>query len=267
MGNLNLNAPIEYRYASLREFAPREHHVNRICYDDVLLLVYEGVLRFSEDGEEREVHPGEYYIQKAGGYQRGDVASDAPKYLFVHFGASETDDENSLRRCGVFDYTRLRSKMQRLDSFEKSGRSLIEKCGVFYAILTELMRNDDECSLAEEMALFISDNYRKALRLEDISNKFNFSKNHIINIFKKEFGLTPFDYLNSVRLREARILLEVSSRSLEDIAYECGFGSYSNFYKRFISAEGLSPAAWRNKVRISPQTHLQTVKNPANRVF
>ena len=64
MAGIDFNSPILYRHASFRYFEKNEHHITRFCIDNVLLLVYEGVLRFSEDGEEKEVRAGEYYIHE-----------------------------------------------------------------------------------------------------------------------------------------------------------------------------------------------------------
>ena len=47
MQGIDLNKPIRYKTASLRFFKEGEHHISRRCPEDVLLLVYDGVLRFS----------------------------------------------------------------------------------------------------------------------------------------------------------------------------------------------------------------------------
>ena len=88
--------------------------------------------------------------------------------------------------------------------------------------------------------------------MEDICRKFNFSKNHIINIFKKDYNVTPVKYINDVKLRRARYLLEVTSESAENIATESGFGDYSHFYKTFYKENGMSPTEWRKQRQFSP---------------
>ena len=64
MLGIDLNRSIKYKCASFRYFEKHEHHVARFCRDNVLLLIFEGILRFSENDEQIEVHAGEYYIQK-----------------------------------------------------------------------------------------------------------------------------------------------------------------------------------------------------------
>ena len=73
MRGIDLDKPITFLYSSLRFFADNEYHVTRYCSDDVLLMVYEGILRFVEDGVSYELHPGEYHIQKGGSYQEGEM--------------------------------------------------------------------------------------------------------------------------------------------------------------------------------------------------
>ena len=85
MRGIDLNKPIVYKHSSLRFFEKNEHHISRVCDDDVLLLVYEGTLRFLENGEEYAVTAGHYHIQQHGSRQAGHLPSDSPKYLYVHF--------------------------------------------------------------------------------------------------------------------------------------------------------------------------------------
>ena len=78
MPGLDLNKPVLYRGASFRFFEKKEHHITRFCRVNVLLLVFDGVLRFSEDGIEREVRAGEYYIQRKNCHQGGASLATAP---------------------------------------------------------------------------------------------------------------------------------------------------------------------------------------------
>ena len=58
MTGIDLNKPALYKHASFRFFEEKEHHTTRFCGDNVLLLVYKGILRFSEDGVKQEVCAG-----------------------------------------------------------------------------------------------------------------------------------------------------------------------------------------------------------------
>lgn len=250
MYGIDLNNPIAYENASLRFFMKNEHHVTRFCKYDVLLLVYEGVLRFSENGVEHEVHPGEYYIQKSDTFQKGNIASDAPKYLYVHFNAQWTDTDTALPFQGEFNCDALKPDMEALNQMSHGDATYIEQTAKFYEILSALYKKKTPPTLAAQIEKFLSQEYLNALSLEKLCRQFSFSKNHIINVFKEAYHVTPFEYINDLKLKRTEYLLEVTSENIESIAYASGFNNYSQFYRLFFRKHRMSPKEWRNIKRI-----------------
>jgi len=288
MKGIDLNQPITYRYSSMRFFDENEHHITRLCREDVLLLVFDGILRFEEDGISYEVYPGEYHIQKCNSFQRGPIASDRPKYLYVHFHGQWTDtdvasfhhtesadagesssscavregvgvlsmpqrqrtDEAFLLPCrGEFDPTALMPFIEDIDRIAHCGYTYTEKAAKFYEILSLLYRGGQKITTANQIAEFIAGEYLNGITLEKLSQQFHFSKNHIINLFKKEYGITPFEYIHALKIQKAERLLMVTSNSAESIARECGFHDYAYFYKVFYKKNKLSPVEWRKLKR------------------
>ncbi len=247
-----MNKPITFLHSSLRFFSENEHHITRFCKDDVLLMVFEGVLRFTEDNICYEIHPGEYHIQKNNTFQKGEKASDSPKYLYVHFLSEWTDDDTVLPFKGTFDYSKAEFLMKELDRLSHTESSLVQKSVIFFELLLLLQRKEKPANLANKIAEFICDENLSELSLEKICKEFHYSKNYIINIFKKEFGVTPVKYINDLRLNRAKYLLEVTSDSLESISLKSGFNDYSHFYKLFCRENGLSPSIWRNEKHTNP---------------
>lgn len=253
MFGIDLNKPIFFSHASMRYFNAGEHHVTRFCKDDVLLMVFDGILRFTEDGVSYEVGQGQYHIQHHGRHQSGSVASDEPKYLYVHFHGEWGEGERCLPRSGEFDIDALRERMERLDHLSHTRHTLTEKSGCFLDIISIIYAKTSRAETgAAKIKEYIRTAYRSEVKLENIAEHFHFSKNHVINLFEREYGITPFVYLYEVRIREAKRMLEATSQSTEDIAYKCGYGTYSNFYRQFKKATGLSPTEWRKKTRITP---------------
>ncbi|MBP3369200.1 MAG: helix-turn-helix transcriptional regulator [Clostridia bacterium] len=251
MYGIDLEKPIAYVGSSLRFFEKNERHVERICMENVLLLVYDGVLRFSEDGAEYEIQSGQYFIQRMNGYQRADNVSDSPKYLYVHFLGEWGDGETCLSRSGNFDYSAMSTIMQKMDKLSHGNYTYTERAGVLYEILSMLYRSTNKIDTpASRIRRFISQNYLDISSLEDICEEFHYSKNHVINIFREEYGITPFEYLNDVRIRRSMYLLEVTSKSIDEIARESGFNHYSHFYRLFIRKNAVSPIEWRRRVRV-----------------
>lgn len=122
----------------------------------------------------------------------------------------------------------------------------------FYKLLLLIKPKETPKSVATQIADFIKNESLAKLSLELLCKEFNFSKNHIINIFKKEFGITPVKYINIVKLNYAKYLLEATSETTEKIASESGFNDYSHFYKQFYRENGISPSAWRKEKQLRP---------------
>ena len=251
MSGINLDKEIKYICASLRYFDENEHHIRRFCEENVLLLVFDGVLRFSENEIEYEIGAGEYFIQKANSRHDGKFASDAPKYLYVHFLCEWSDGEKTLKRRGIFDYYKLKPLIDRLDGDAHESTPYIRQAADFYEILAALYGSEyrKHNSTAVGIADYISKNYSRKITLDMLCDEFHFSKNHILHIFGKEFLLSPIAFLNLTRQKNAEYLLEVTSKPVESIALQCGYPSYSHFYRQFVKKNSISPAKWREEKR------------------
>ena len=253
MNGIGLNGELDYIGASMRIFEEGEKHVNRTCDSEVLLTVFDGVLRFTEDDTEYEVYPGEYFIQRKGGIQRGDKVSDVPKYFYVHFNAlwTNTDNENDkdiLPKRGKFNRDAVFTVAKNFDIIAHGESSKAELNYRFYELLTTLYRSKNKpVTLADNIAAYLKEEYLNGVSLENISEKFNFSKNHIINIFKREYGLTPFEYINELKIKQAEYLLTVTSDTIESISYKSGFNNYSQFFRLFTEKNGMPPKEWRKR--------------------
>ncbi len=104
-------------------------------------------------------------------------------------------------------------------------------------------------NIAKKLKNFMDDDFAESIRLNVKMNNMGLSRKRIVEIFKKEYGITPSCYISELRLAEAKKLLEKSNDEIVTIAFAVGFGSLSTFYKFFKQRTGTSPAAYRNEKR------------------
>lgn len=251
---IDLNSAITYKYASLRSFEKNERHITRLCQDDVLLLVFDGVLRFSEDGIPKEIHAGEYYIQRKNGYQEGLLPSDAPYYFFVHFHGSWCDNRDALAHSGVFDVHRLKELILSLDRASHQGQPYAVQQYLFLKLFLSLRPTDPKDTTAQRIADYIKENVAQLSSLAELCQIFHYSKNYLIRVFRRQFGISPMQYVNELKMKQAMYLLETTSKSIGSIAQECGYSDYPYFYKCFVQKTGYAPLQWRSMVQQNP-TH------------
>jgi transcriptional regulator GlxA family with amidase domain len=67
--------------------------------------------------------------------------------------------------------------------------------------------------------------------------------------FKKATGLSPLDYAHSIRLEEAKQMLETTDTPIERIAVDVGYQDDSFFRRLFRRRVGLTPRAYRQRVQ------------------
>ena len=93
---------------------------------------------------------------------------------------------------------------------------------------------------------YIEKNFQENINLNKISNYVSLSKNYFCNIFKKETGITIWDYLLRIRMEEAkRMLLETEQKTYE-ISEKVGYDDPSYFGRLFKKYTGFTPIEFRD---------------------
>lgn len=83
-------------------------------------------------------------------------------------------------------------------------------------------------------------------QLADELQKLGVSKRRIAQIFKQEYGVSPTEYANYIRIQNAKEQLQYSTLSIIDIAYSLGYESLSAFFTFFRKNTGITPKEYRN---------------------
>lgn len=95
-------------------------------------------------------------------------------------------------------------------------------------------------SLITKATNFIDATIEEQLTLDDICNELNISKYHFIRMFKKQVGMTPYQYMLDSKIKLACKDLELGVDIL-NIVEKYGFYDLSHFHKRFKGVFGLTP--------------------------
>ncbi len=96
---------------------------------------------------------------------------------------------------------------------------------------------------------YMTANIDQAISLEDISRATNRSPSHVARMFRTEVGMPPHRYLINLRVEKARQLLEKTSMSIAEIAYDCGFAHQEHLTRLFRRHCSTTPAAFRRSKR------------------
>lgn len=98
-----------------------------------------------------------------------------------------------------------------------------------------------------EVVGFINTHYAQPLTLEAVSEKFYLSKFYFSHSFKEYTGFSFTQYLNNVRIKEAKRLLLTTEQTVNQIAACVGFQSNTHFGRVFRQITGISPSGYRKR--------------------
>ena len=91
---------------------------------------------------------------------------------------------------------------------------------------------------------YIRQHYMNDICLQQLAALVNLNPFHMLRIFKKATGLSPYEYLLVIRVEQARQLLQKGSK-VEQAALDTGFYDSSHFNRMFRKIAGMSPISYR----------------------
>ena len=94
-----------------------------------------------------------------------------------------------------------------------------------------------------EIAAEIKARLDKAASLDDVG----LTPRRMTDIFKQEYGVTPKEYADFLRLRAAKELLAETQEQVIDVAYQAGFSSLAAFNRFFKQQTGQTPTEYRKE--------------------
>ncbi|MFV8363532.1 response regulator transcription factor [Flavobacterium sp. ZT3P35] len=99
----------------------------------------------------------------------------------------------------------------------------------------------------KEIVNYINSNLEKKLDIEELTKLTKWKKDHFSRLFSKYLGLTPYQYVLSRKIEKAKILLSDTLIPVNEVAYELGFDSKSNFYHIFKKMTDDTPENFRKR--------------------
>ena len=128
--------------------------------------------------------------------------------------------------------------------------------GYLQAMLGLLLDSIDTVSVdrtAGSMALraveYCAEHYREPLTLTSLSKALYVNRYYLSHIFSDQLHVGFCEYINALRVEEAKRLLENTDDPLTELSQTAGFGSLRTFNRVFKEQTGISPREYRAKCR------------------
>ncbi len=158
----------------------------------------------------------------------------------------------------VIFHSELVSLLRELHQMIMQEEKDFRKEEIFFFLLEQLIEeyteqevptgNLEQSTEAKAICEFLEKHYMENITLDDLCNLTGLSKYYLLRSFTKHKGISPYSYLETLRIDKAKKLLEQGILPI-DVALQTGFtdqSHFSNFFKKFI---GLTPKQYMNIFR------------------
>ena len=261
-----------------RAVLPLESHIHSGCMELVLLV--KGNQSYTVDGRTYPLSGGDLFLTFPDEeHSTGSEPQNVSEIYWLQLDLAENMPFLELSRmAGEQLKSHLLGISQRVFWCEKSLRNWF--ADAFWAIASQ-----DECRkeygrsllvsflygviqqassvhlvLSEEMAsavAYIRQNIREPISLETLSEYAGLSLSRFKARFKAEIGMSPREYINQVKIKEAKQLLKKGA-SVTDTALELGFNSSNYFAVVFKKMTLFSPTEYKEEIKRKNKAYRMT---------
>ena len=264
-----LSNPIYVEQAGITEPSPDYYieHTSQSRYYNIMYIfeyVISGKGYIECDGQMLCVGAGDlYFLNRMHEHKYYADKRDPFKKIWLNISGTMIDDMVKLYgiKEGVlvahencesvfFEAHRLLSEFKNGDTTEMNRGIAV----LIFDLFSRLRREsfvadtaDNKRALPNRMKRYIDKNIYNGISTEGLSSKFFFSKAYISRIFRKEFGITPKQYISERRIVAAKYLLASTELSIAQIADRLSYADSKHFANAFRDAEGVSPSDYRRE--------------------
>ena len=232
---------------------PRNH--------ESIFLVTKGNLLYEKEHIKEVIKEGQIgYIERGSIDQSSAYLCDEASYIAVNFSF---DRENTLSQktlpfktlCSqglVYNYEKLFKDA--LNNYLSKAPGHISICNGLIIQILGFLYNEHNLDIAKYKKIqridaaiqYLNKHYNSSeLKINRLAYEVNMSEKNFRRIFYDIYGETPYAFLQKLRINKAGILLLNTSKSISDIALQCGFCDVYSFSHCFKKHIGASPTEYR----------------------
>lgn len=104
-----------------------------------------------------------------------------------------------------------------------------------------------ERSSLRELQAWIADHLDEDLSVAALAEHAFMSPRNFARVFRREVGVSPASYVESLRVERAKLLLESTALGIHEVGRRCGFGTVETLRRAFARNLGVSPGEYRQR--------------------
>ncbi|MGN8224312.1 GlxA family transcriptional regulator [Gracilimonas sp. BCB1] len=112
----------------------------------------------------------------------------------------------------------------------------------------QINHEDDEI---RDLQQWLFKSYAENIKVADLASRANMSQRNFMRRFKAATGETPINYVQRLRIKAARHLLENDLKTVREVCREVGYEDVNFFRKLFKRFTGLTPTTYRDRFSVN----------------
>ncbi len=137
-------------------------------------------------------------------------------------------------------------QIRELQTFSMLRRSFIDIMLMYLGEMTE-RRLASEDSYIQKAKSYIDHHYGESMSLGEVSSVLGLNPNYFSSLFHQKTGETFTEYIRSVRIANAILLMGSTNMKVYEIAQRTGFSDNAQFFRAFKQVTGISPGKYKQQ--------------------
>lgn len=238
-------------------------------------MIYNGMAYFTVDGVSNQINTGDLVFIPSGRMHMAEPVNDEPFYYrAVVFDAATLCESVEIARVkyitpmleGKYHIKTIFSKDLDngcTDAFDNLFITLFDtppayeliSVGYLLKLLGYVFAASGESpepipyvsniQIIKKVITYIEENFSETITVDKLCGLAGMSRGHFTKMFRRFTSKSPIDYVISIRLRHAAMILCERDDKLINIAIDTGFNNLSYFIRSFSEAFGCSPTEYR----------------------
>lgn len=282
---VNIDSPLNFSICGNFTADSKWLHMERIIDNYEIIIMNKGTMYIQQEEDKFEIKEGDILLLEPGCKHKGyEYSPKGTSFYWVHFYCNEAYTMNNIEASSEIliaqnnpYFNGLNSSILiptlannlNLDRINVLFRQLLhlsqsayytnqsvnyiltslaieiteQVISNFKTSITKSTQNED---ILPQILQWIKIHLNKNISLKNVAYEFNFSKEYLARYFKKRMGMSMQEYINYLRISDAKQLLCNSNLNIKEIAHELGFIDEKYFLKLFKKYENLTLKKFRN---------------------
>jgi AraC-like DNA-binding protein len=158
----------------------------------------------------------------------------------------------ALQRLGYVE-TRLNAILQQANHHAPAADLIMAEalCGILTAMYEDkhaigtLKLSSSVAKAISETVIYMEQHFAEEISVKELAQKIHMTPYAFIRLFKRQVGVTPYEYILKTRITKARIMLEQTDLSVTEISEQVGFRNVNNFIRKFKMLANTTPLQYR----------------------